>query len=84
MTKTKNYKKRILNHLGNVITAIITASLMVSPSLSVDSVEVANQAMSSESSREAAKRALDSTLKVAKSKPAMSTATVILIAKTFG
>ena len=80
MTKTKNYKKRVLNHLGNVSMAIITASLMVSPSLAIDidPVETAHQVVGSEGGKEAAKKALDGALKVAKSKPAMSTATGIV------
>ena len=78
MAKTKNYKKRVLNHLGSVAMAIFTASLVVSPSLAVDPIEAANQAVGSEGGREAAKRALDGALKVAKSKPAMSTATGIV------
>ena len=78
MAKTKNYKKRVLNHLGRVAMAIFTASLVVSPSLAVDPLEAANQAVGSEGGREATKRALDGALKVAKSKPAMSTATGIV------
>ena len=78
MTKTKNYKKRALDHLFNVSMAIVTSILLVSPSLAIDPVEAANQAVGSEGGKEAAKRALDGALKVAKSKPAMSTATAIV------
>lgn len=38
MTKTQNRKRRILNHLGKVGMAIITARLLSSPSLAIDSV----------------------------------------------
>ena len=58
--------------------AIITASLMVSPSLAVDPVEAANQAVSSEGGKEVAKRAFNGALRVAKTRPAMSTATGIV------
>ena len=78
MRKNKNSKKRFLNHFVNVGMAIITASLIISPSLAVDPLEVANQAVGYEGGREAAKRALDGALKVAKSKPAMSAATGIV------
>ena len=75
MTKPKNYKKRVLNHLGKVGLAIISASLVVSQSMAIDPVEAANQAVGSEGGREAAKRAINGALVMAKSKSAMTTAT---------
>lgn len=78
MSKIQTRKKRILNHLGKVGMAIITASLMTSPSLAIDSAELASQAIGAEGSREASKQVLDSALKLARSKPAMSTATGIV------
>ena len=78
MKESKNYKKRVLNHLGAVAMAIVTSSLMVSRSLAVDHVEAAGNVIGSEGSQEATKKALDSTLKLARSKPAMFTATSIV------
>jgi len=78
MAKQQNRKKRILNHLGKVGMAIITASLMTSPSVAIDPAEAASQAIGAEGGVEASKRALNAALKLAKSKPAMSTATGIV------
>ena len=78
MTKTKKYKKRVLKHLGKVGMALITLIVMNPSASAIDPVEAANQAVGSEGGREAAKRALDGALKVAKSKPAMTTATGIV------
>ena len=78
MAKNESYKKRFLKHLGKVGVAIFAANLMVSSSLAIEPVEAANQVVGSEGSKEAAKRALDGVLKVAKSKPAMTTATGIV------
>ena len=74
----KKNKERVLGYLGNVAMAIITISLMRSPASAIDPVEAANQAVGSEGGKEAAKRALEGALKVAKSKPALSTATGIV------
>ena len=78
MSKNKNRKKRILNHLGNIGMAFITLTLMTSPSLAVDPTEAANQAIGAEGGRKAAKEALDAAIKMAKSKPAMTSATGIV------
>ena len=77
MTK-KKYKKRVLKHLGKVGMALITLIVMNSSASAIDPVEAANQAVGSEGGKEAAKRALEGALKVAKSKPALSTATGIV------
>jgi len=58
--------------------AIITASIMTSPSLAIDPAEAASQAVGAEGGREASKKALDAAMKLARSKPAMSTATGIV------
>ena len=78
MKKTRSRKKQILNYLGNVTMAFITASLMISPSLAVDPAQAANQVIGAEGGSKAAKEALDNALKLAKSKPVMSTATGIV------
>ena len=58
--------------------AIISAYLMVYSASAIESVDAASQVVGSESGREAAKAALDGALKMAKSKPAMITATGIV------
>lgn len=78
MSKKQNRKKRILKRLGKVVMAIITVSLMNSPSLSLDSAEAASQAIRAEGGRKVTKEILYAALKMAKSKPAMSTATGIV------
>jgi len=78
MAKQQNRKKQILNHLGKVGMAIITASLMTSPSVAIDPAEAVSQAIGAEGGVEASKKALNATLKLAKSKPAISTATGIV------
>ena len=78
MAEKQNRKKRILKHLGDVGMAIISVSLMTSPVLAVDPVEAAGQVIGAEGGQKAAKGALDAALIMAKSKPAMSTATGIV------
>ena len=70
-------KKRILKHLGNVGMAIISASLMTSSALAIDFAQAAGQVIGAEGGKKVAKETLDATLKMAKSKPAMSAATGI-------
>jgi len=70
--------KRILRHLGKVAMAAVSVGLMAPPSVAIDPVEAASQAVGAEGGREAAKGVLNSALKVAKSKPALSTATGIV------
>ena len=58
--------------------AFITASLMISPSLAVNPTQAADQVIGAEGGSKVAKEALDNALKLAKSTPAMSTATGIV------
>ena len=74
----KKNKKRVLKHLGKVAMAIIGLGLMSSTASAIDPVEAASLSVGSEGGKEAAKRALEGALKVAKSKPALSTATGIV------
>ncbi len=78
MAKNQNRKKRILNHLGKIGMAIVTVSLVTSPSLASDSIETASQVIGAEGGKEVAKEALNAARKMAKSKPAMGTATGIV------
>lgn len=71
-------KRKVLKHLANVCMAVISLSLMTSPVSAVDPSEAANQVIGSEGGRKATKAAIDSALKLAKSKPAMTTATGIV------
>lgn len=73
MAEKRNRKKRILKHLGNVGMAIISFSLMISPVLAVDPADAASQVVASEGG----KKALNTALKVARSKPSLSVATAI-------
>lgn len=76
----KSNKKRILKHLGNVCMAIISLSLITSPVFAADfsNSEAASQVLGSEGSKKVTKEVIDAALKMAKSKPAMTTATVIV------
>lgn len=74
----KGKRKKLLKHIGNVGVAIISASLMTYPALAVDPAQAAGQVIGAEVGTKAAKEVLDTTLKMAKSKPAMSTATSIV------
>ena len=79
--KKERPKNRISKHLGKVSIAIITASLMASPACAVDPldpVQAAGQVVASEGGQQAAKAALNSALKVARGKPALSLATTIV------
>ena len=78
MLNKHNRSNRILKHLGKIGMAVITVSLMTSPALAVDSAEAAGQVIGSEGGKLAAKEVVNGALKLAKSKPAMSTATAIV------
>jgi hypothetical protein len=77
MEEKQSRKKRILRHISNVGMAIISVSLMTSPALAVDPVEVAG-VIGVEGGTIAGKKALNVALEAARSKPAMSTATCIV------
>ena len=73
MVEKKDFKRKVLKHLGKVGLAILSLTLMAPPVVAIDPVEAANQAVASESGKEA----LNTALKLAKSKPALSTAAAI-------
>jgi hypothetical protein len=77
-SKRKSNKEKILKHLGNVCMAVISLSLMTSPVSAVDTSEAANQVIGSEGGKKVTKELIDNALKIAKSKPAMTTATAIV------
>jgi hypothetical protein len=68
-------KRQIVNHLGNVVMAIVSASLITAPALAatIDPAEAAAQVVASEGGKEA----LNAALKVARGKPALSLAALI-------
>ncbi len=81
--KKKTIKKRVLNHLGRVSLALVSAILMSTPAAASTPVaapdsEIVGQALGTEGGQRAAKEALDAALKMARSKPAMTTATGIV------
>lgn len=78
MAQKQNRKKRILKHLLNVGGVIISVVVFSSASFAVDSAEAASQVIGSEGGQKAGKEALNTALKVAKSKPALSAATGIV------
>ena len=59
--------------MGRVSMALITVSLMTSPALAVDSADAAGQVIGSE----AGKEAINTALKIARGKPALSVAAII-------
>ena len=71
-------KKRLLNHFGRVGVTALTFSLIIPSASAVDPVDTAGQVVASRGSRVAAKAALNSALKVAKSKPSMVAATTVV------
>lgn len=84
MTKTKKtIKKRMLNHLGSVSLAFISLALMSTPATAGDNAEVVGQALGSEGGELAGKEAINATLKMARSKPAMTAATSIVCLACF-
>lgn len=76
--KQSNKRNRILNHLGSVGMAALSFSLMVPSASAIDPAEAAGQVVASEGGRVAAKAALNSALKVARSKPSMVAATTVV------
>lgn len=75
MVTKRTLKKRVINHLGRVSLALISVALMSEP---VTAVEPLEAIISNESGQVAAKEALSAALKMARSKPAMTTATGIV------
>lgn len=78
MTKSKFKKKKILKHLGNVAMAAVSLSLITAPATAIEPTQAAEQVLATEGGRAVAKEALNSALKVARSKPAMAVATTIV------
>lgn len=74
MSKKNTIKKRAINHLGRVSLALVSVALMSPPAVAAEPVELAGQALGAEG----AKEVLNAALKMARSKPAMSTATGIV------
>ncbi len=72
----RSRKKKILNHLGKVAMSVFSVSLLLgpSPALAVDSADAAAQVIASEGGKEA----LNTALKIAKGKPALSVAAGIV------
>ena len=71
-------KKQVLNHLGKMGLALFTASLVIYPASAIDPTQAASQVIGSEGGKTATKEAIEAALKMAKSKPAMTTATGIV------
>ena len=67
-------RKRLLKHAGKVCLAIISASMMVSPSLAIDPSEAAAEVIGAEGS----KIALEQALKLTRSRPALTVAGIIV------
>ena len=78
MANKKNFKKRVINHLGHVSLALVSAVLISTPATASEPVEVVGQVLGNEGGKAAAKEALNAALKAARSKPAMTTATGIV------
>ena len=72
--KTKKVTRKILNHLTKVGMAIVSASLVVGPAGAIDPTDAASQVIASEGGKEV----MNSALKVARSKPALSLGTAIV------
>jgi hypothetical protein len=70
-----SFKRRVLNHVGRVSLAILSASFVLAPysAAAIDSADAASQVVASEGGKEA----LNAALKMARSKPALSVATTI-------
>ena len=72
--KNKSRRKKNFKHLGSVSMVMVSFSLLTSP---VSAVEP-NELLVSEGVRQTAKRAIDAALKMTKSKPELSTATIVV------
>lgn len=78
MTNKKTIKKRILNHLGHVSLALLSVALMSTPATASEPVGVIGETLGNEGGQAAAKEALNTLLKMTRSKPAMTMATGIV------
>jgi hypothetical protein len=69
-------RKKLLNYLGRVCIALVSTTLVLgrSSALAVDATEAASQVIAAEGG----KKALDTTLEVARSKPMLAVATAIV------
>ena len=77
LSEKKPIRARVLNHLGKIGIVTISLILMPPPSLAVDPSEAASQVIGAEGGKLAAKETLNAALKIAKGKPALTTATAI-------
>lgn len=81
MTNKKTIKRRLISHLGRVSLALISVALIVTPgnaSTTSEPLELVGESLGNEGGRQAAKEAMNSNLKMAKSKPNMTLATRII------
>ena len=78
--ETNKKKKKVLKHIGKVGMAIFYLTVMTSPMAfaAIDPSEAVEQVLGSEGAAEAGKAAMNSALKAANSKPAMTAATAIV------
>lgn len=79
-SETNSIKKKVLKHIGKVGMAIFYLTVMTSPMAfaAVDPSEAVEQVLGSQGAAEAGKAAMNSALKAANSKPAMTAATAIV------
>jgi hypothetical protein len=79
-SETNSKKKKVLKHIGKVVMAIFYLTVMTSPMAfaAIDPSEAVEQVLGSEGAAEAGKAAMNSALKAANSKPAMTAATAIV------
>jgi hypothetical protein len=79
-SETNSKKKKVLKHIGKVGMAIFYLTVMTSPMAfaAIDPSEAVEQVLGSEGAAEAGKAAMNSALKAANSKPAMTAATAIV------
>lgn len=73
MVEKRDFKRKVFKHFGKIGLAILSFTLMSPPALAIDPVEAANECVASEGGKEA----LNAALKIARSKPALSTAAAI-------
>ena len=77
-SKKTTVRKKIFNHLGNVAFAAVSFALMTPPASAIDTENIASQVIGSEGGHQATKEIINATLKLARTKPMMTTATSIV------
>ena len=78
MSKNVSKRAKRIRYIRSLVSAVVSIGLVTQPVSAVEPVEAANQVLGTEGGAKATKEALNAALKLAKTKPALTTATGIV------